>query len=102
MTAAKQAKVAKRQVGGETPVVRFPQRAPVQQDRGNRECHAVKMTTNGGKSSKLLQAMWTKKQKLERSERGWEEQSRARGDQKGILKVRVKLFCSLMAYFPSL
>lgn len=33
---------------------------------------------------------------------GREEQSRVRGDRDGILKVRLKLFCSLMAYFPSL
>lgn len=35
-------------------------------------------------------------------EKGREGKSRARGDQNRILKVRVKLFCSLMAYFPSL
>lgn len=46
--------------------------------------------------------MWTKREKLYRLERGVrrEGKGRARGDQNGILKVRVKLFCSLMAYFP--
>lgn len=91
MTAAKRAKVAERHVGGKTPGVRVPK-------------GVVEMTTNGGgESSGILQAMWAKKEKnIQVGKGGWEGKSRAErgGDQNGILKVRVKLLCSLMAYFP--
>lgn len=81
MTAAKQAKVAKRHVGGKTPVVRRPQRAPEQQDRGRCECHVAEMTTNGGEAAGYCRQCGEKGKNYagRKGGVGREEQSRARG-----------------------